>query len=447
MMHKTRRIIATSLILLALTTDNSKAIHTTNRYYAFLERPETFMTHKKSVLSISPYLTISSTAFKRGGGNAGIPELWGFYDLHDVINSVKNVQDSSFDPIASSGAPNEFANKSMQFKVESKIKTQGVTLSYDHNLNWKGWSIGAWLPFVHMTTTSKYSFKANNFDYNYTLMNNPSTSENISEQVDLIRRTTHDKLGFTNGWENGGIGDLDLHLRWNSYLDHKMRMKGINLCVQGGAIVPTGFKQDYNNPTSLPIMGNGHWGAYLDTIAEFELKQDWILGFMFSDIQMFQKTETRRIPYYKEPAIFSALVGKVKIEPGNTFKFSPYFTLCNLSDGLNFQARYTYLRHTKDTWKDARNDPTIKSYLTQTTATVIDGKHLLQKDIDENIRVKKDWTKWRGHYMTFQVAYDTKEGLQNIRTEPCFYASWDMPINGNGWCKTHQVTLGVDLHF
>ena len=85
--------------------------------------------------------------------------------------------------------------------------------------------------------------------------------------------TRHCREG--SDWVKGGIGDLDLHVRWRRFWDHALKIKSIDLNIQSGLLVPVGTKSDKYYPSSVPFMGNGHWGIYFDAISEFELKQNW----------------------------------------------------------------------------------------------------------------------------------------------------------------------------
>jgi hypothetical protein len=186
-----------------------------------------------------------------------------------------------------------------------------------------------------------------------------------------------------------------------------------------------------SEPLSLPAMGNGHWGMYFDVVPEFELKQDWKFGFMFGGLYQFKETKNMRLPVGNEPAPYSALTGRVEVQPGVTAKLSPYFTLENLTDGVHFQIRYTYLRHSIDKWYDRRSDTTIPSYLSSGT----------------NVAQHEQMSKWRSHFFSFQLMYDAKQAMQNWGMEPLLYVTYDLPISGNGIAKTHQISVGARLHF
>lgn len=427
--HVSKALAAQLLIVFSLC-----ASHNTSKYFPFIERSDQYVTDKRSYFSPNIFYTTASTAFHRGGGNAGIPELWGNYDLRDVIDSVQAVQGVAFvNPIETVTGTQALVGKSLKFKVSSKIRSNGIVLHYEQKV-WKNLFVGGWIPAMFVSSTGRYLFDRASSDPSLSPQGLTQAQAFAQEQeIDSIRRLTHDLAGFTkNKWSQSGFGDLDLYLKWNSHLDYRLLMKSVDFNLQGGFTAPTGILSDRNNPLSVSVMGNGHWSVYLDLVSEFELKQDLKIGFMFSYMHQFKHSRNLRLATGNEPTIFSALTAPVSMSPGDTFKISPYITLENLSDGLHIQGRYTYLRHNEDKWRDGRTDQTVQSYLSK------GGDLIAQK---ENI------SRWRAHYFTFQVTYDTKVALKHYWLDPLFYLTYDMPMNGNGISKTHHLTIGAQLHF
>ncbi len=209
-------------------------------------------------------------------------------------------------------------------------------------------------------------------------------------------------------------------------------MRSIDFNLQAGIVAPTGVLSKNKYPVSLSFGNNGLWEFYGDFITEFELKQDIKVGFIFGAMCQLPGDRTLRISVAKEPTIFSTLIGKVRIEPGSTIKVSPYFIMGNLTDGLDFQVRYTYLRHGQDVWKDERADQVPPSYLTT-------GGPL--------VALKQRLSQWRSQYVTIEVTYDAKAAMKRWTFDPTVIANYDIPIGGNGMSQTYQFNLGVELHF
>lgn len=429
------------------------ASHNTSRYFPFLERPAEYVTKRTSHVSPSLFITDASTAFARGGGNAGIPELYGQYDLRDVIASLQQVKGPTYiNPIERERGPADaWLDKSIKFRVNGKIKSVGLLLNYEQylkisgfNLKMKGVSFGASVPLMQVNTSDSFVF-------------NPTGSDNAVQnlrdgeldQLNRIRRTVNDDLGVLAGdWTKDGLGDLDLHASLNYNWDHKWLMRSIDLNFRLGVTAPIGVNSDVTYPSSASFMGDGHWSTYFDILPEFELKQDWCIGLLLGFMYQLENTRSVRTPVYQEPANFSALSIRLKTDPGMTFKISPYLSAKNLTDGIDFHVRYTYLRHNDDKYYDDRSGNFVKSYLNQDVGTEIwTGKNLTQKDITDNIASKANLTRWRMHYITFEILYNSKEAGNNWVLDPSFFMTYDYQFSGNGSCKTHQFTVGVQAKF
>jgi hypothetical protein len=423
------------------------AFHSESRYFPWLDKTDSIILKKRSQFNPELFYVAATTAYKRGGSSGGIPELWGSYSLSDVALSCHHFYGLAVDPIQGglTGAEiNALNNKPVTYNITGKVKAQGLTLAYDRDLKFKGLSVGAWLPIAHISTTSGFGLFVDGF----TNANNPPPAgvdkSLVANKLDQIRRDLHERMGFKgDAWDATGIGDLDLHVRWNYFIDHRWMMRSIDSYIQVGILCPTGLKTSLNEPLSVPLGSNGHWGMYFDALSEFELKQDWKLGFLLSALYQFKNSKNMRLPLGKEPAIYTPLTGKVEVDPGITFKISPYFTLENLTDGVNFQFRYTYLKHTADSWQDKRSDTAIRSYLDQSGSSV----GLSADDRAKNIAHKEWLSRWSFHVASFQVTYDSKQAMKNWMWSPNFYAVYDFPIGGNGVAKVHQVSLGACLHF
>ena len=422
--------------------------HNTSRYFPFLEKPEDYVSlGKKTYITPSLFLTTASTAYRRGGGNTGIPELWGDYDLKDIIFALKQVDPFYIDPTFLEKGTKDWVGKSIKFNVGGKITSRGLNLGYKQNLHFGGLSLGGFIPFAHVKTTSRFVFINDGSDIG---VNNLKIGEQY--QVDRIRTQVQNDLGVMGSdWSKTGFGDLDLFINWEKNWDHKLLIRNIDLNLRFGVLCPTGIKRDINCPTSVPFTNNGHWGGYLDAVLDLELKQDLRFGMMFGFMDLFKKTMLRRISVYKEPVIFSPLISEVSVNPGITFKFSPYLEFQNIRDGLNLQGRFTYLKHSADTWKDMRSDDVVKSYLDQTVDSLRDlqdyPNYATSEDIRKNKEHKEYISRWSSYYLTLELTYNSKEAFNNWLLQPIIYFIYDYPASGGGISKTHQLTLGVELHF
>ncbi len=421
--------------------------HNTSRYFPFLERPENYLIKSKRFFSPTLFSTTASSAFKRMHGKTGIPELWGPYDLKDIIASLEAVKKGMGEvftnPFLDTPGVEGLVDRSILFDVDGKVTSLGIFLEGAHQLFSKHLYIGFSIPFMHVEARSRYILRSKSTDK---IKIDPVVGALLSgelNQVERVRLDVHKDLGIEPfDWPQTGFGDLDCYLRWNVHGNHIFLMRSIDINILGGIVFPTSVMMDNDNPASVPFMGNGHVGFYIDLHSEFELKHDIKVRTLTSFMFQAPSTRTRRIAVYKESDIFSALIGRVKVTPGNTFKFSSYITFENILDGLHLHGRYTYLRHSEDSRHDKRDDKTIRSYLEQ-----IPDVDRTEKDIKDNIDFKKKLSSWRAHYISVQIAYEPKAALQNWKLDPVFYVKIDTPYGGSGISKTHHISPGAILRF
>lgn len=487
-LHSLSYFIACCLTL-AFTAKEVRASHSTSRYFPLLESNVTVHLGKpkKNTFAIDSIYTTASTAFKRGGGTAGFPELWGEYDLDQVVKSLNAVQATNpayVNPIEKITGATDLIDKTLKFRVDEKMKSVGFAFAYTHWFFDHKCFVGAWVPVMHMQGMTRYHVRQgslleagrvtgrinpfmqmgmrdteglegaalrqaqeeNRIAEEYNKMEQARYNQEVRKLdllVDKIRRETHQYIGFhDNAWSAGGFGDVDFFLGYHYYLDHEFLMRSLNILPKVGVLIPTGIRRDRNNPSSVPLMGDGHWGMYGQVHAQFELKQDLRVGLFASGNYQFARSKEERISYFKEPAIFSAVKGTLRVRPGATAMIAPYIILENITEGLQLVAKYTYLRHAADSVKDVRPDKSVASYLTQTA-----GGGVTQEEITNNIAHKKNLTKWRSHYITLQLMLEGNQALAKWNLKPNFYVNYDIPFGGNGISKTHQVTVGAALNF
>src|SRR3990172_2289731 len=167
MRHVVAKILVLSFSFLTLHT--LCAFHNASRYFPFLERPDNYLARKRPYVNIATFYTTASSAYKPGGEKAGMLELGGLYDLQDIIKSLQMVQPTLQNPIVATTGSQDLVNKSIKFKAGGKIKSVGLILNYEHDLQWHGLSFGLWLPIMRVTTTGRYKFNQKDFAKNYTL--------------------------------------------------------------------------------------------------------------------------------------------------------------------------------------------------------------------------------------------------------------------------------------
>jgi len=402
------------------------AMHNSNRYLPFLERQNAHRLSQFGRWTPTLFLTSANGAGNEFRDRIGIPEIWGTYNLKNVINSLKEVTEkinnqTFVNPFVTELRP-EWVDQDLIFNQKGRLDTRGFILDYEQRLL-KGLSLGFWIPFMEITSQHKFNF-------NKTSSHLHMLIDSEIDQIDRVRRSVHDSLGLeAPDFSRTGFGDLDVYLRWNKQVDHRFLTRAIDINIKVGVTAPLGPKRRVSNPASIPFMGDEHMGLYFECNPEFELKQNWHLGLMFGFSTHERRKKSLRIPVGEEQFFYSALVGDLVVHPGSTFKISPYFTLANLSDGVDLHFRYTYIHHNRDRFNDFR--PT-------------GGKVALPSSLEQ----MKDLSRFRMGIFSFEVLYDSKDARKKWPLQPKIFASYDSPLWGQkNAVKHHQLTVGVELYF
>jgi hypothetical protein len=142
----------------------------------------------------------------------------------------------------------------------------------------------------------------------------------------------------------------------------------------------------------------------------------------------FPRTQLERIPIAGEQSLFGAVLGPVRIDPGLTIIFSPYFQLEDIRDGLGVQAKYTIVAHQDDLWQDARAD----------------------KNPPAMLQNNNKFSEWRAEYISVNLFYDFARVRKPFKYAPLFWVSWDIPVHffvAERVSKTNRIELGVSVQF
>ncbi len=171
--------------------------HNTSRYFPFLESTQDYIIKNRSHFTPTFFYVNASNAELESGGKGGIPELWGKYNLNDVINSLETVRPTAPNPIFTVTGSTELEGKSIAFFVNSRTTGVGFSFGYEQDLHFCGFQVGAWIPVIAIKTTARYEFNRQGSD---PIFNNPALTpaEKFNQDllVDKIRRVTHQEIGF-----------------------------------------------------------------------------------------------------------------------------------------------------------------------------------------------------------------------------------------------------------
>jgi len=249
-------------------------------------------------------------------------------------------------------------------------------------------------------------------------------------ELEETRRRMNDQLALCGSFGSQvGFGDFDVYVGGRNSWEYVGKCKEIYTDFRLGVLVPTGVKQNIHILGSVPFGGNGHWGIYASNWSQFELKEDWKVGFLLRVSRRFQKIQCMRMPIKGEPLPFAPEIGEVKIDPAPTLTLAPYVGFENLREGLGLRVVYTLRYHGTDYWCDARKCPGA-----------------VPVDLDK----AQELTDWNSDYFTLNAFYDFGKTKIDRELSPIIYAAWDIPsdmLATKRVARTHRISLGVQLTF
>ncbi len=342
-----------------------------------------------------------------------IPDIYGPYDLVSLSNAL--VLKGFENPLRSDFV----ARSSIPWTRKGRIAAQGLAFFYEQYLGY-GCSAGFDALFAHVASRHEFLLRGAE----------EQLPPGDQEYLFAVKEKVHRELGLEPAlFNHTGFGDIDLYLRFGSWWDYILKFRRIESGIKVGLYIPTAKATSLNNPASIPLGGEKHWGAYVDLSTDFEVKEDMRVGLMFRAIKRFARTCLQRLPVADEPSNYGALIGPLRVDPGWTFVFNPTFSIDGLREGLGFAAQYTLVSHLHDRLTDMR--PEIERARLATTLAPVAAR-----------------SSWGMEYVSIGAFYDFG------KVKDCLYpkisAYWDMPVNwlvSKRSSKTNCVSLMVELDF
>lgn len=393
-------------------THVANAMISDNRFLPFIYHQPVTIEDQPSIYRINVFAMTGNRAFGPHEDEIGIPELYGMYDLKDInkgLAAVGKSVDLSEELFFKAGTDFPFA-------VNGKIQAQGVEF-YIYQALTRHFIIGASWSCLRLDSYQIFSCPGRVF------------SEDEKRQLEEGRLAMNRALGLTGPHAHEvGFGDLDAFIRLGNQWEYMYKFRMIDAGVRFGMYAPVGQTRRPNNPASLPIGGNGHWGLYAQGDLELELKEDLTVGLMTRFIKRHKRINCERMPVGNEPYIFGPVVGPVLIDPGFTYLIQPYLCGENLREGFGMMGQLTWIKHECDQWDDARSDKTVKVNLANPM-----GK-----------------SAWSEQYLTLQLFYDFGKMKTRRELDPILFFAWDIPLAFFGpenACQTNKVSLGIEITF
>ncbi len=419
-----QRFYRASFMLLCLSSSLSlQAMVMDNRYFPWLPHVYNGTDHRHGCLAVEPFFITASSAWKITPGSRdrefGYPNLQGTLDYYDLAQAL--VLDGYDNPIP---ADWQWVNP-FPVDMPGSFEGQGISFAgYVPLTNHIG--IGGSVFFLRLVAQANL-LPGVTRDADTSVKLNLAAAGNQA-QFDELTKTFESLVNTQDGyWNQTGVSDIDLYIRAYDVREYMYWCRKIDKSVAVGLLIPTGVQASQNNIGSVPFGGNGFWGWYFSPAVEIELKEDWKLGFEWRIEKRFAKTVQHRICIADESNLFAPVVGPLYINPGATAALVPYVALENMREGLGLAAKYSYIIHEADYFKDMRE--------VQTPAA----------NFQNMIRNSR----WVQEYVTLELLYDLS--FKHAWTyKPLCTLSWDIPMNmlgSRGASQTTRVAVGVIVDF
>lgn len=352
----------------------------------------------------------SSEASSGTDGDIGLFTIWGDYDLNKVAQALESAGFAN--PLKT-----EWRGQRIPFVMMGTQQGGGIRWSFIKDIT-PHFSVGMYGQLLKTQTRLALVF-----DQAHASIAADTAESRFELEQALLQ--ANKELGLTHTWWNEtSIGDIDLFLRFGNHWEYPRKFKAIDFYVRLGALAPFAARQNFCNPASVPIAGNGHIGIYGEIDVEFELKDDLKVGGQFYIIQRFARTGIFRIAHEDEPLNYGVIVGKFQVDPCMTFAANPYVLWQDMRDGFGLGLGYTVVTHPGDFWYDLRTDQTI-------TARLDKARRL---------------SSWTAEYLSVYLMYDFARAVTAYRFAPCVQAVIDAPVHFFGAqnvSQTVRVSLGL----
>ena len=406
-----------------------------NQFMPLIQKPYMYIAEYPYHCSCDLFFATAKEAFLSDGDEGGIPLIFGPYDQAVMAQGF-----------VAAGFPNplplDFQDVSkIPWNLSGKFQVEGFGFRGLFGIT-KHWGIG--FDWAMMRINSNIVYVLN--------PNNSSGAMTVEEAIalDEARRAMFSAVGLSCGnSSNMGMGDLDLYMRFDWTRCYVYKMRTINLGLRLGALLPAGQVHDINNPASIPFGGNGFYGAYVSADGEFEVREDWKIGYLARLSKRFARrrdvrfplttpetiqvqdgntTETRTIARVWSP-LFGITTGTARIEPGLSGAFYPYFRIENMREGLGMGIQYTIMVHAQD----KSSDPCVIRNAPQNEVLTGDFK-----------------SSWVMEDFSFNVFYDFGKVNSCHRFAPIVEFNWDLPVSfiaAHDVPKTHKISLAIEFAF
>lgn len=396
-----------------------------NRYFPLFYKPYIRRPGVHAHARIRPFFMRAERGIGALNHEVNLPDIEGHfddvrigqYDQLEVINGLKKTKLLPEDFCA-----RIFNNRDsgLLWKRHGILEAQGVAFFYEHYFG-SCWSAGISCFFMQVNSCHEFCLDSDCAPHGF---------GDRQFLFDLRQKLHKYYLGLEPAlFSPLGFSDLDFFVRCGRHWDYVSKFRSIDVGLKLGVIAPSACPIKLNNPASVPLGGNKHWGVYLDLETTLELKEDWYFLLLIRGIKRIENTRKRRLSLRREPGRYGALIDEVTVDPGWTLVINPWLIFEGLREGFGARIGLVTVHHFRDIGLDMRRDKSIRSSVSST---------YLRR------------TQWAYEYISVGAFYDFAKFRDCRRFVPTATLCWDIPVHwrfSKRSNKTHCVSLIVEADF
>ncbi len=255
---------------------------------------------------------------------------------------------------------------------------------------------------------------------------NPHTTFEEITAPDLL--TAIEKIGhidLRSGWTRHGFGDLLVRAEYNKFfIQRRPWLRGVNLAVRTGVIIPTGLKADTELLYAEPLGYGGGFGIHASGMLMLCYNYGITLGIDGELLHLFGTHTRMRVK--TDPAQTDLLlITKIPVfrEPGFIQRFTLLLEKSQQGGGLTGTVAYQYFK---------KSDDFIFPCITGFDSTIINNAESLQEST--------------AHSLVFLLSYDWAYAM-HWKTIPSCAAFLKIGFNGKRSLVTDSAGFSLSISF
>lgn len=376
---------------------------------------------RKHHLTIQPFAMTARSAFGQENGIENENELFEVFGRYDQTEIDKALQLSGRTSSSLFRSDWQGYLGPLHWLMKGHFDVYGLGFHYRYDIH-QYFSMGIIAAAMHANSrmeTIKDRFSMNQF------IADPGNFRELF----LLKNEMNELLDLCPGlWQKNAVADIDIYIRPAFTREYFLKCRRFDTGCRIGVLAPAAPERNINNPASVPLGGDRHWGMYVSLEGDFDVHEDIQMGFSLQFIKRFARTACHRMPAACEPDNYGAIIGIARVHPGLTIGFNPYVAFKEVREGLGFLLAYNLTAHSADNW------------------------HVLgaARKLHPNIPLVEKRSEWRSEHATIGAFYDCAYTSEVRQYEPVVSFTWDIPVD---WLlakrafRTHGISFIVEMQF